>query len=182
MNKSICCITWENERVKEQGRRVKLSFLSKSLNESTLAVIVGQSSKGSVCWDRENLSINIAHFWWYKSGRDIYTCVTCIILSTTATFNSRYFTALAKHMWQRRERKSKKLLCDVTKGHGALPENHHLWLDVVILSQVHLWFYFHKFKLHVLFLCVQRVGFWCSLGHLVRFWAYHTCHLGLPLY
>lgn len=34
-----------------------------------------------------------------------------------------------------------------------------------------MWFYFHKF----------RVGFWCSLGHLVRFWAYHLSHWSTPI-
>lgn len=75
---------------------------------------------------------------------------THIILSTIATFPFCDPTALAEHMWlQRRGRKSKQLLCDVTKCHGVLLENQHLWPDVVILLQVHFWFYFHKLKFHV---------------------------------
>lgn len=67
------------------------------------------------------------------------------------------------------------------KGHHILPENHHFWLDVFILSQVYLRYNVHKFKLGVLFSQFRELGFGTisatssDSGHI-------THHFGLPLY
>lgn len=141
-------------RRKKRTRKKSQTFLSlQSLDGLTLAVFVGQLSQGSPSWECDDLSIHILHFWPCKSGRHTHIRAlhvsAHIILSTRASFASSDLTALAKSMGQRRGRGKKELLCDVPKGRGVLLEKHHFWLDVFLMSQVHLRFYFHKIKLDV---------------------------------